>query len=150
MRSATAWELAVVLVGIVLLLTMAGGAYGDATVQETVDNQSVTVNYSTDSQLDATDVVEYGDASVFNASGDALTEGSDYEYNSTNGSVDWLNTTATASGDTATVTFNYTTHQEEARLVATLFRPVSAVLGFLPWLLGVGAVLYFGVRSGGF
>jgi len=149
MRSATAWELAVVLVGIVLVLTMAGGAYGDATVQETVDNQSVTVNYSTGSQLDATDVVSYGDATVRNASGDVLTEGTDYDYEQSVGEINWTNTANTTAGTNATVTFDHVTHQEQARLVATLLQPLSTVLGFAPWLVGLGVVLLV-VRSRGF
>jgi len=150
MRSATVFELAVAVVGVVLFLSMAGGAYADATVSKTIDNQSVTVDYTNDSQLDATDVVEYGNATVFNASGAELTEGTDYNYDQANGTIDWINTTATTGGSTATVTFEYVTHQEEARLVATIVEPLSAVMGLLPWLVGVGAVLYYGIRSGGF
>lgn len=150
MRSATVFELAVVVVGIVLFLTMASGAYADATVNKSIDNQTVTVDYTNDSQLDAVDVVEYRNATVFNSSGDELTEGTDYNYSKQNGSVDWINTTATTEGSTATVSFDYATHQEEARLVASIVEPLSAVMGLLPWLVGVGAVLYYGVRSGGF
>jgi len=150
MRSASVFELAVVVVGVVLFLSMAAGAYGDATVSETIDNQTVTVDYTNDSQLNATDVVEYGNATVFNASGAQLVEGTDYTYDQRNGTIDWVNTTATTGGSTATVTFDYVTHQQEARLVATIVEPLSAVMGLLPWLAGVGAVLYYGVRSGGF
>jgi len=149
MRTATVFELAVVVVGVVLFLSMAGGAYADATVNETVDSQTVTVNYSVDSQLDATDVVSYGDATVRNASGDVLTEGTDYDYERSAGEINWTNTANTTAGTNATATFEYVTHQEQARLVATLLQPLSTVLGFAPWLVGLGVVLLV-VRSGGF
>lgn len=149
MRSASVWELAVVVVGVVLFLSMAGGAYADATVNKTIDNQSVSVNYSVDSQLDATDVVSYGGATVRNSSGDVLTEGTDYDYEQSVGEINWTSTTNTTAGNNATASFEYVTHQEQARLVATLLRPVSAVLGFTPWLVGLGVVLLV-IRSRGF
>lgn len=149
MRSTSVWEIAVIAVFLVLLLPGLNAAYSDATVTETIDNESLTVDYSVPADLEASDVVSYGNATVFNSTGAELAAGTDYDYDQSNGTVQFLNTANTTSGNTATVTYDYETRQDAAAGVATLLAPMGSILGWLLMAAALGAVLLYGLRLGG-
>jgi hypothetical protein len=98
----------VTLVLIVLNTIMSLGIIAGETT--TVTNESVTVDY------DNLSYVQYNDSSydlsdnvtVYDSGDVELAEGTDYNWYSSNGSLEWINTTETTDGETATVTYDYT------------------------------------------
>jgi hypothetical protein len=89
------------------------------TVTDTVTNESITVNHgeyvAVDNASVATDFSQ--NVTVYNSSGSELTEGTDYEWAATNGSVKFLAAGSTTDGNTANITYTYTAHTENVRTV---------------------------------
>lgn len=75
---------------------------------------------------------------VYNESGVELTEGTDYEWNSTDGAIKYLDTPRTQDGNTSNVTYVY---QENTEAVKKLTGPLDVVT------VGVGKAAYL---AGGF
>jgi len=65
---------------------------------------------------------------VFNESGAELTRGTDYEWNNTDGTIRFLNTTATTEGNNATIAY---TVVENTETVQSIGGPLSVVVNAL-------------------
>jgi hypothetical protein len=97
----------VTLVLIVLNTIMSLGIIAGET--STVTNESITVDYGNLTYV-SQDAGSYDSNVMVYDSGDTeLTEGMDYDWYANNGSVGWYNTTETTDGETATITYSYTT-----------------------------------------
>lgn len=115
------WTFFVVVVGVGLLFGAGlNQAHDNRAEPTTVTNESITVDYTQSVPVDkAGDVDGFdGGATVFNASGAELVNGTDYEWHPSNGSVTWINTTATSSGEDASITYTFF-EQSEADATAT-------------------------------
>jgi len=93
--------------------------------------ETATVDYTTDYQVaqNATATEAYGETVTVVVDGAELTPGTDYEWNSTAGSVNWLNTSNTSSGDTATVTYDANQRTPQTEAAWTILMPFAGLFG---------------------
>jgi hypothetical protein len=119
-----------------------------ATVDRKAVNESLTQQVGIYQLVDAAEdeyTAGFNDTvTVYNSSDVELTEGTDYEWNSTDGTILFTNTASTSDGAAANITYQY---QENTEAVKTLDGPVGAVVsavGELPLLaagLGLSSIL---------
>lgn len=67
---------------------------------------------------------------VFNSSDHELVEGTDYEWNETDGTVTYFNTQNVTDGNTGNISYTYL---ENTRQVSVLSRVIDPVVGFVSW-----------------
>ena len=115
----TAWQSQTIIVGIVIgaalligfFLTSALWGAIPATEQVTVTNETVTQDVGNWTAVDAADkegVKGFLDNEVvYNSSDTELTEGTDYEWNETDGTIKFLSTASTTDGNNANITYTY-------------------------------------------
>lgn len=134
------------IVAVVLLIGVAGAALGQSDRQaaepQSVTNESLTVNYSAPTAVDNGEP-RYGwndSVTVYNASGNQLQDGTDYEWNSSTGEVTWFNTSATTDGETASISYTYEQRDATTAGLASLFGGGYYVLGLLVLVIGIGLV----------
>lgn len=145
-RETSVWTLAVVFLFIVTVLPGLNFAANDNTTVLTVENESLTVNYSDPSAVDpAEEALGFEpNATVFNASGAELANGTDYEWRPSNGTVAWFNTTATTDGESASITYEYTTRTSRTRQLNVIMGIIAEVWPLLILFAGLGVVLRYG------
>lgn len=113
--------------------SMATVSYQDNARDHTVTNESLTVDYTTASEVapDGTPFHYQANETVWNASGGRLEESVDYTWNTSSGAVTWLNTSATTGGAAATITYTWHGQTETAGSMHTI---QTELFGLLPWL----------------
>lgn len=138
---------------LVVAVLAVGAAYTGSADSFAVTNESVTVDYSTSTQVDAvTDAVSFESAvTVRNTSDVELANGTDYVWHPGNGSVSWIDTAQTSNGEAASISYNYTAPDSRSRALAAVLELPFKSLGFLLLLLGGLALLSFfsGLPGGG-
>lgn len=152
---------AVVLVAALGIMWAVGAEYDRAPeTTTTINNETVIVDEGnwTDVGPDYA-LYFYDNETVRDSSGNTMTEGEDYEFNTTNGSVYWYESTLLGNdGEEATITHSYRSKTQEVRqLMTVLSVPIRYVLpvGVLVVLattvavLGIGLYLYTGSRLSG-
>jgi len=101
-----------------------GGVYANGGAPERVDNETVTVDYSSPQSVQQSGLSYDDRVTVRNGSGAVLDAETDYQWNATSGEVTFLNTSATTSGGDATITYQYRaetdTHQSTGRVISML------------------------------
>lgn len=112
-------QLAVVMVLLITSIFVVSSIY-DTTPDDsfTEDNESVTVALDTWTELGYAGIATSStdDEAVYNATGALLVEGTDYEYEPSNVSIQFLSTSSDVSaGEEATVTYNYEAKPKMAR-----------------------------------
>lgn len=121
-------------------------------VNETA-TETVTVEYgaANDTALPPRDAYAFLDnETVTNASGDQLVEGADYEWFTGNGTVRFFNTSATSSGESATVDYTYQRARSgEGRYVVDQLANLDPLVGLLLFV-AVGGLLLKVVFGGTF
>lgn len=118
-----------VVVGLPLGLNTAASDSGQL---EVVENETVTVDYDSDIDLGPDHAYNFSDTvEVRNSSDAVLEEGTDYEWNATDGTLRFLNSSATSEGESATVTYEYQAQTAETRTVGTTLSPFAQFLGML-------------------
>jgi len=103
--------------------------------------ETLTVDYTSDSSVSENATVEgYSETVNISANGEQLTEGTDYRWNESAGTVTWLDTSATSDGDSATI--NYQAHQRtgETALAWTVISPLMGLFGLFALISSVRAV----------
>lgn len=146
MRESSLWTLVVVFLAVAILLPATNVAFEDATTTMTQVNESVTVDYAGTSSLDPGEAVLSFEpnATVFNASGVELTNGTDYNYHPHNGSLTWIDTANTVDGESATVTYDYVVRAQHAKDAEGPLTIVAQAAGWLLLFAGIGAVFRYG------
>lgn len=132
-------------------LALAGVAWaGHAAYDEsgesdtTVTNETVTADIDNWTAVDAPDYVLSFDDSVtaYNSSGAELTEGTDYEWNATDGTIKYLGGSSSVSdGEDTSVTYTYTAKTETSRQMKGI---LTLAYRGLPYLLFL-AVGFFAI-----
>ena len=101
--------------------------------------ESVTVDYQTSTSVNESGLRYSDDVSVA-VNGSSLTQGSDFRWNETSGEISFVNTSATSSGDTATVTVEYRAPSNQQRSVAQMLNVLATPLVLLLFLLAGGYI----------
>jgi len=135
----TLGKLATLSVLLVLIALGTGAAYTDAVETTAVTNESITVDYSASTPVDATgEAVAFNSTvTVFNDSAVELVNETDYTWHPSNGTVTWNDTGNTINGETATISYEYDAHTDETESVAAVLRTGL-------WVSGVGLLLFGG------
>lgn len=101
-----------------------GTAFTASAVTHTVTNETIEQDVGNTSPVAVQeDVVSYGDnATVYNATGVELVEGTDYDWNTSTGEVAWQDTASTTDGANATISYAYDRPSQRSRgLANTLY-----------------------------
>ncbi len=125
---------------VILLLGMAvptlGTAYSAAgSPVEFTD--TATIDYGTGYDLTASATEEGYAVDQITANGSTLTAGTDYDANLTAGSIDWLNTSTTSSGDTASIEYRATQRSTETETAYTIIAPLMGLFGIFALITSV-------------
>lgn len=145
------WTVAVIVIGAFAVLAVAGAGYQNTpTPQQSVTNESIIVEYDAWQQVDAAQddafVKSFDNETVRNSTGATLTEGTDYEYNASDGTIIFLSTSSTTEGNTGEIDYDHVSHTDETQrwhdVIAPIVRrfpvlilvaPVVFVVGILAW-----------------
>jgi len=103
--------------------------------------EKLTVDVGNTSSVAESGTLEgYGDNETITANGSTLTERVDYEWNTSNGTVTWLNSGNISDGDTATI--QYRVHQRTAETAAawSILAPLMSLFGLFGFASAVRAL----------
>lgn len=141
MDNSTYAVLAAVVV-LALLLPGMNVAYQQTGDPTTVQNDTYTVDYQDPTQLDHDPgVTAWNDSiTVYNESDAQLDGGADYVYDAENGSVEWVNSSATTDGSTVSISYGYAVPSQTTKNVRQVFGNLAPVLGLGLLAAGVGAL----------
>jgi len=143
MPTRSTYTVLIVLIGVGLLF--AGGmnvAYQHSGTQYTIANETHTVDYTADSSVNTPERTFSHDNTVsVTANGSTLSRGTDYEWNSSTGTLTWLNTTATSEGDTALVDYAYEAPTEGTQERRDILASLAQLLPYGALAVGVFAAI---------
>lgn len=138
------WTLIVLLLG-VFLLGFGGvqAGYDNALEDYSVTDEAATVDYTQETNLSKSGTAEsFNDTITVTANGSELVEGTDYEWYPSRGNVSWINSTATSSGDAASIDYTYQDHPEATQFSFDIFYLMLLFVAFMmvyvsyKWILG--------------
>jgi len=145
------WRLAVLAVFVVTLLLGANAAYASpsSTTVETVSDEEMTVNYTVESSADAEYARNFlNNETITDSDGNTLSEGTDYDWNTSNGNVTWYDTAETTSGETVTIDYAYNRPTEGTRLTFGIMKIFGGLLGILLFVVSVSVMYDLGTGGG--
>lgn len=133
----TVTQLAVVILLLILAVPALATAHEFAGTPIAYE-EDATVDYASDYQVAQNATVEgYGDEPVVVVDGDELARGEDYRWDDDAGTVDWVNSTNTTSGDTALVQYRAYQRTEETALSWTVIAPLMGLFGIFALVASV-------------
>jgi len=130
-------------VALVLVLGIGVVAFGPAYAggaERVAASDEITVGYSGAQAVDESGLRYAETVTVTNASGATLRADIDYRWDATNGTVTFINTSATSSGETATVAYEYREPSQRQRTIAGVVSALGMPLVYLLFLLAGGYV----------
>jgi hypothetical protein len=132
-----------VLVGIGLLFAGSlNAAYQESGRQYHVEDEHATVDYQTETSLDAPAYTfSYNSSITVTANNTTLQEGQDYEFDSSVGNITWLNSTNTAAGDEARVDYTYEAPTQDTHARRNLLATFANLLPYGALAVGVYAAI---------
>lgn len=122
---------AVLLVGVIGVTWAVGAEYQSAPeTVESVSNESITADLNNDTAVDSPSYAlrYYDNETVRNSTGHQLTEGSDYEWNTSTGEISWYNTSSVDDGEAMEVDYSYDAKTQKARTVKSVFSALFEVI----------------------
>lgn len=145
-RENSLWAFAVVILFLAVLVPGLNFAANENTEIRTVENESVTVNFSEPSQVDPDlEALAFEpNATVFNSSDAELVNGTDYRWHPGNGTIEWFDTANTTDGEAATVTYEFHARTQQTRDISGIMFVFAEALPYLVIIAGVGAVFRYG------
>lgn len=139
---------------LVVIVLAVGASYSGATHIVTVDNESLTMSLP-----DGTSTVEGDDLAVTfldnetitnDDSGQTLSEGTDYEWDTSNGTITWLDSGKTSDGANASIDYAYNGHTQETEDLAAVLQQAGFGLSLVMLFMGAMVVLgWLGMTPGG-
>jgi len=103
-------------------------------------SETLTVDYAAESAVSQNATVEgYSDTVTITSGGQTLVAGTDYRWDAANGTVNWLNTTNTTSGDSATIEYQAYQRTGESALAWTVISPLMGLFGLFALVSSVRA-----------
>lgn len=137
----TIGKFAVLAIVIAVGFVAISAAFTASAVPHTVTNETLTQDVGNWTPVDEQDAIEYQDnETVYNATDTQLVDGTDYEWNTTNGSVYWYDTASTTDGADATISYTYLEPSESTNAVASLLSLGGRALMLVALFVGAGAV----------
>jgi len=135
---------ALVIFAVVGFLVAGGGSALVAGAQaNAVDNESFSVDYTSDYSVAETGIEYRYEVTVRDKNFNELTRGIDYEWDESSGDVTMLDTSATNSGETAYVTYTVEQVTDESERYADLIGPLLVALALTAALiLGLGSLIW--------
>jgi hypothetical protein len=123
---------AIVLVGVLGIVWATSAQYQAAPEADyAVANEAITADVGNWTPVDAPDHAQrfYDNETVTNSSGAQLTEGTDYEWNTSTGELRWYDTDSVADGEEMSVDYTYSAKTDRARTARSVLRvPVETIL----------------------
>lgn len=144
------WQVAVLFLVIALALPALDIALADA-ADEVAATDGATIDYDAVTTVDA-DGFSYNETiTVTTDSGTELDAGTDYEWDAATGNVTWLNSSATADGESVTIAYATLQHDEATETSNdALWAFAPAFLGLI-LLVSIGTLwAWFDEAGGGF
>lgn len=122
------------------LVAVGPAALADGATPTAVEDESLTVDYDTESNVSESGL-EYGsNVTVQNSTGATLQDGTDYEWDATAGNVTWINTSATSEGELATIDY-------EVEQVSNESKQLADIVGILTLPLALLILLVLGLTT---
>jgi hypothetical protein len=143
------WTVAVLACALALLVPLGNTAY-DGASQEFDATENTTVDYNSDYELEHPDAESYSSLTVTNSSDATLVEGTDYDFDGTNATIAWLNTTSTSSGETVTVAYSYVDHSDAQETSNRVLGLLGPWIGFSLLIAAMGYLVILMVGGSGF
>lgn len=145
------WQVAVIAV-LVAVVGLAGASATQSGSYSATASDTTTIQYNTtysvsepvDGSVDA-----YNDTVTITANNTTLEEGRDYQWDASNGSVEWLNSTATSDGDSATIDYGYSAYRQSTTTIHALTSAINPVFGLAFFVVVVGAAWRLAHSGGG-
>jgi hypothetical protein len=104
-------------------------------------SETLTVDYTAESAVVENATVEgYSDTVTITSGGQTLAAGTDYRWNADDGTVNWLDTANTTSGDSATIEYQAYQRTGESALAWTVISPLMGLFGLFALISSVRAV----------
>jgi hypothetical protein len=136
------WMVVVVVVFVGFFLTMGVNlGFEQATKQDTVTNETLTVDYDNEVSVSTSAVTYFDNETVRNESYYELTEGTDYDWNTSTGNVTFYNTSETSGGEPAHVTYTYEKRDQAAADSSQVLSIFGPLFGLFIALAAIGATL---------
>lgn len=134
------WMLVVVVVFVGLFLTAVNAGYEDAGSPETV-TEDIRVDYSQEVSVAEGTPPYFDNETVENSTGTVLTEGTDYQWDTSTGNVTWFNTSKTTENAFASITYAYQSRGQATETSNNILSVFAPFFGFLIGLTAIGATL---------
>lgn len=142
------WTLVVVACALALVAPAVNVAYVEEAPQGFDASEETTVDYNQNYTLETNDPIAYESLTATLDDGTELTEGSDYLFENSTGTLDWQDTSTTTDGDAVTVEYSFEDRSETTETQANLLRPLATVIGLLFLVVAIATGLK--VAFGGF
>jgi len=136
------WTIVIVLFGVTMLFGMGLNAGSDAALDTYNVTEGYTVDYTNNTTVANADAEALSDTITVVVNDTTLEDGTDYAWDSDSGTINWINTTATSDGDTASVTYEYDDYPETTQFSIDLVNIMIPVITLL--VIGVAARFAFG------
>jgi len=104
-------------------------------------SETLTADYTSESPVSQNATVEgYSETVTITSGGQELVAGTDYRWNADAGTVNWLDTANTTSGDSATIEYQAYQRTGESALAWTVISPLMGLFGLFALISSVRAV----------
>lgn len=163
-------------IAVLLFVAVAGIAFGTLQIADSARGQAdyTVQNVTNESIVQETGIWQYvnealnddtagfrADVTVYNSSDVELTEGTDYEWNATDGTITYFNTASVNDGATGNISYTYLENTRAVSVLSRVIDPVATFVSQAPLMvggLGLGILLlaaavivtkYVGTGGGG-
>lgn len=143
---------AVVIAAVLGILWAVGAEYQDAPEADySQTDEAITADVGNWTPVDAPDDARsfYDDETVTNSSGATLSEGTDYEWNTSTGELYWYDTSSVSDGEQMAVDYNYSAPTQTARNLKTVLDvpltivfPIAGLIVVAFTVAGLGVGVY--------
>lgn len=145
------WTVAVLVVLCALLLpAVVNIGYQNTARTTVVNDEAVTIDYQTNVTVDEDGSKFFDNETITTDSGNTtLTEGTDYKWNTTTGTINWLNSSTTSDGETARIDYAVESHDQTTTNIVSVLAPWATILGLSVFVVGMFAFINMVYDGGG-
>lgn len=132
------WTVVVIALALALGASAVNIGYSNAAAPGNA-TENATVDYDVNYTVENADAYEFTSLNV-TSNGTELREGTDFEFDVENGTVNWINSVETTDGDAATVAYDFRDHSDTTQNQRNYLALVSGPLGLLLMIVALGAL----------